>query len=157
MLIPLRGKKGANKFAKVSPKDYERLSRSKWYVDDNGYAVRESKQGRVFMHRDVHGETAEGMVVDHVNRDRLDNRRENLRVMTYVENANNRTDNRHLTAFGETQTIAEWSRDPRCEVSYEVLRGRIRRGFKSEHAILAAGEEDEVWLLAFAEQEEGAV
>jgi hypothetical protein len=145
MLIPLRGKKGLGKYAKVSPQDFERLSRSKWYVDENGYACRERRglgKGREYMHRAVLGETAEDLVVDHINKDRLDNQRTNLRVLTAVENANNRVDNVQVEAFGELQTIAEWSRDERCEVSYEVLRGRLRRGAEPELAILAAAKLD---------------
>lgn len=32
------------------------------------------------------------------------------------------------TAFAETKSLVEWSRDARCIVSYNTLRGRLGRG-----------------------------
>ena len=62
--------------------------------------------------------------------DRIDNdgpySPENCRVTTSIVNANNKSNNVKLTAFGETKTIAEWSRDPRCAVSYPTLCSRAR-------------------------------
>jgi hypothetical protein len=92
------------------------------------------------MHRyimDVHDPE---MIVDHKDRNRLNNTRENLRVINYLQNANNRTDNVFVECFGESKTIAEWSRDYRCEVNYETLRGRIRKGVEPWAAILAPSE-----------------
>ncbi len=62
-----------------------------WWLSENGYAVtdvggRKDKR-RVYLHRLLMGEP-EGQV-DHVNRDRLDNRRANLRVATHAENCRN--------------------------------------------------------------------
>lgn len=40
-----------------------------------------------------------------------------------------------VTAFGETRSPSEWVSDPRCSVSADVLRGRLRRGVPPEDAI----------------------
>jgi hypothetical protein len=41
-----------------------------------------------------------------------------------------------ITAFGETKSIAQWSRDPRCAVSKAALGLRIqRRGWDPERAL----------------------
>jgi hypothetical protein len=40
-----------------------------------------------------------------------------------------------ITAFGETRSAYAWSRDRRCNVSYEVLRRRLHGGWDAEHAI----------------------
>jgi hypothetical protein len=50
---------------------------------------------------------------------------ENCRWVTVLEQANNRSNNRRESAFGETKTVAEWARDERCAVSYNVLSNRI--------------------------------
>jgi hypothetical protein len=60
--------------------------------------------------------------------------------MTPTENANNRITNVVIEAFGESFTISEWSRDPRCGVSYDTLQKRIYRGYPPEVAILALEE-----------------
>lgn len=44
---------------------------------------------------------------------------------TQIDVANNRPKNRRETAWGETKTVAEWARDKRCIVSYEVLLDRL--------------------------------
>lgn len=129
-----------NRFATVSPEDYPLVARYSWYYRD-GYALAKINKKEIRMHRLIMGTTDPDIVVDHINRDRLDNRRENLRELTALENANNRVDNHEVSCFGEAKTIAEWSRDERCLVSYEILRGRLRRGCEVWAAILAPHEE----------------
>lgn len=64
-----------------------------WWLSSNGYAVtdfggRENKR-RVYLHRLILGEP-EGQV-DHKNRDRLDNRRDNLRLASVEQNNHNKS------------------------------------------------------------------
>ena len=82
-------------FAIVDPEEYEALSRYKWWAQlgkHNGtfYAVRNEKRGRVmvrvWMHRVIMG-AAEGLFVDHINHNGLDNRKANLRLATAAQNA----------------------------------------------------------------------
>jgi len=86
------------KVAVVDAVDYAELARYKWCASSPGwgvwYAVRgegmpNGKRRTVYMHREVLG-AAPGEQVDHVNLDGLDNRRENLRSATGVENSRNR-------------------------------------------------------------------
>lgn len=51
----------------------------------------------------------------------------NCRWVTSQVNGNNRRNNVHLTAFGETKTMAEWGRDPRCAVTIGTLKQRITK------------------------------
>ena len=79
------------KYATVDDADYEALSRFKWYFN-NGYARRNKKPrgvGLLHMHR-VIANTPNGMFTDHINGNKLDNRRENLRVCTHSLNKANR-------------------------------------------------------------------
>jgi hypothetical protein len=83
----------AGECAVVSAEDRE-LSRYRWSKDSHGYARRRTKGGgTIRLHRDLlglpHG-APDGLVVDHINGDRLDNRRENLRVCEQHENSQNR-------------------------------------------------------------------
>lgn len=63
-----------------------------WVLNSNGYAWRSIMGGRrhVYLHREVLGlERGDGRQADHINRDRLDNRRSNLRVVTPGQNRQN--------------------------------------------------------------------
>lgn len=81
-------------FAIVDSEDYKWLNQFKWCFN-NGYAVRHVrlsprvKQTRLMMHRVIMN-APEGMEVDHVNSNRLDNRRNNLRICSPIQNSFNR-------------------------------------------------------------------
>jgi hypothetical protein len=79
---------GDSHIALVSPEDYERLAKYRWRLSAQGYPVRAGTKNER-MHRVVLGENPPGRVPDHINRCRLDNRRENLRFVTLAENARN--------------------------------------------------------------------
>ena len=84
----------------VDDEDFERVSQFKWYAHVCGrgtkvYAVRNirenGKQVNYRMHRFVLGLPArslDGLVVDHLNGDGLDNRKANLEIITQTENMN---------------------------------------------------------------------
>ena len=77
--IPL--KRGSH--ALIDVDDFERVTALRWRVTPNGYAL---ASNGLLMHRLVAG-TPLGSFTDHINRDRLDNRRKNLRICTSTENA----------------------------------------------------------------------
>lgn len=81
--------------ASVDDSDYEWLAVHKWFANPQGYALRSDYRGRpgrsanLFMHRVITGCPA-GFFVDHIDGDRLNNSRANLRVVSRAENALNR-------------------------------------------------------------------
>lgn len=82
------------KHALVSPEDYDKLAKHSWYCGHRGYAMRSKNMSNdrrktVSMHREILGAGAD-QEVDHINRNRLDNRRENLRVLGHSANLHNR-------------------------------------------------------------------
>lgn len=70
-------------YAVIDESDYELVSRYKWY-EDHGYARTSSNGKKIYMHRLVMGSPSSQ--VDHINRDRLDNRKANLRVCSDLQN-----------------------------------------------------------------------
>jgi len=81
---------------KVDDEDYERLSIHKWYALEGVkrfYAARnvpcDGGQKRIFMHREIMN-TPKGVQVDHKNGNDLDNRKDNLRNCSRVENNRNK-------------------------------------------------------------------
>ena len=91
--IQLAGKKGLGKRTLVDDSTLKQYGHLTWHLSDTGYAVRRNKSegGTVRLHRLV-VDAPEGMVVDHLNGDKLDNRASNLRVCTQAENTRNRKD-----------------------------------------------------------------
>ena len=68
--------------------DYEKIRNYRWYKDKDGY-IYTTKNGVNRLHRFLI-DCPEGMVIDHINRNPLDNRKVNLRVCTIQENIWNR-------------------------------------------------------------------
>jgi len=81
--IELCGKYGQGKHAIVDDDDYDFLNQFKWCVDSNGY-IRKA----TWMHREVN-RTPVGMDTDHINGNKLDNRKCNLRSCTHGQNVSN--------------------------------------------------------------------
>ncbi len=75
-------------FMLVSERDYPIISKYRWYLKD-GYVVTSIAGKRVKMHTMVRGAASDGFETDHINRNRLDNRYENLRLITRQQNAKN--------------------------------------------------------------------
>lgn len=76
------------RYAIVDCADYKHLSSFKWYLFDAGpnlYAVRTHRRRNIFMHRYLLKPRL-GLIVDHINRNGLDNRRSNLRIVTNRQN-----------------------------------------------------------------------
>lgn len=89
--IPLVAKDGEVRgWTTVDGRDAD-VRRRRWCLYA-GYAGRWSPEGNVYLHREIMGlSRGDGLEVDHVNGDRLDNRRANLRVCTHAENHQNKT------------------------------------------------------------------
>jgi len=81
------------KFAIVDDEDFDYLNQWKWYFC-NGYAMRNrlkvggKARGLIRMHRLIN-KTPEGLFTDHINRDKLDDRRVNLRTVNKSVNEHN--------------------------------------------------------------------
>lgn len=77
-------------YALVDDADYERLCAYRWYTNGRGYVQRDDGKTTAYMHRIVM-ECPDGLEVDHINGDRADNRRANLRLCTRAQNTSYRT------------------------------------------------------------------
>lgn len=69
----------------VSESDYDRVAAHSWHYHPDGYAEGLIDGQHMRMHRFI-TDAPEGMDVDHLNNDGLDNRRQNLRVCTRSQN-----------------------------------------------------------------------
>lgn len=83
--------------ALVDDEDYDSLMRWKWTAKESKHTVyayrkyrKDGKQYTITMHRQIMGNPF-GAEVDHIDRDGLNNQRENLRIATHRQNAYNAT------------------------------------------------------------------
>lgn len=86
--VPLRNKKGeVHAIALIDDVDAAKVFRYSWCLALNGYPMANVQGKRICLHRFLVG--VPGMQVDHINRNKLDCRRENLRIVTDRENKQN--------------------------------------------------------------------
>ena len=79
-----------DRVALVDKDDFAWLNKWKWSCSSHGYACRGTtkagnKRNIFYMHREIM-KAPEGMDIDHINGNRLDNRRDNLRICSRSEN-----------------------------------------------------------------------
>lgn len=81
------------KYALVDDEDYNWLNQWSWWVEKKGYAVRKESWGgrrhRLYLHRELL-RVGPHQIIDHINGNRLDNRRVNLRIVSPTINSRNR-------------------------------------------------------------------
>lgn len=88
--IPLKGIYGIDKEVIVDDDDYEFLFSQSLYADKRGYVYIKIKRDKFLLHRfilGIHGKVEP--MIDHKNRNRLDNRKSNLRECTNSQNQAN--------------------------------------------------------------------
>jgi hypothetical protein len=88
--IPLTG---TDKCAIIDDDDFLRVSKNRWQLSDNGYARRTIKVKGVYkgllLHRFILGITDRKIWTDHINQNKLDCRKSNLRACTASQNKQN--------------------------------------------------------------------
>lgn len=72
----------------VDDADYDEISKYRWYIHPRGYALAQIDGKTVLMHRLIM-QPPEDMQIDHIDRDKTNNQRINLRIVTKSVNAQN--------------------------------------------------------------------
>lgn len=122
------------KVAFVDDADFPSLNCHKWYAlkHRSGYyavrAIRSQKRQLIHMHRVIMN-APDGLKVDHINRDGLDNRRSNLRLCTHSENDWNQGLHRNNTSGFRGVTIERRADRKRYLAKIKVHNRRIYLGF----------------------------
>jgi len=86
--IPLTGQAGEGKFMLLDSADVHHFEGRGLFFGSHGYAVISRKKIHLLAHRVILG-AQKSQVIDHINGNRLDNRRVNLRFCTTAQNAAN--------------------------------------------------------------------
>lgn len=148
MEIPLRNRRReVVGVALIDDDDYPLVAPHSWYLNRDGYA-RTTIGGRgglrITMHRLILGfSRGDGNQTDHVNRDRLDNRRENLRPATHALNHQNKPANRGSSSQfrGVSREGGKWRAVVRLNgknhhlgfYEDEVEAARVASAWRAEH------------------------
>ncbi len=119
--------------ALVDDEDYERLSRVRW-CQKLGYAQGSLDGKSISMHAAIL-DCPPGLERDHINHNRLDNRRCNLRLVTHAENCRNmRKRKRTSSSF--------WGVTKRKYCRINKWMAKLRIGKRSVHIGVFATEEE---------------
>jgi len=118
------GKSG--KYALVDDCDYPYVSMFNWYCDYRGYAQRakifDGKTKRIYLHRFIwylhNGVPKEGYMIDHIDRNPLNDSLSNLRLATPQQNMMNRSKHKNNTS-GFSGICKLVKRDNRRKTIYE--------------------------------------
>lgn len=82
----------------VDADDYETLNQFRWFKSSMGYAYRQGwhpgprtseNHWQIFLHREIN-KTPDSAFTDHINGNKLDNRKSNLRTVNKAQNSTNR-------------------------------------------------------------------
>lgn len=108
--IPLSGKRGKGLCTLVDGDyDGEYFAGFTWYVNPSGYVVRtnDKHNGYLFLHQEV-ARAPKGLVTDHINRNKLDNRSCNLRWATPAQNGANSKMRHHMNPYRGVVQSRQW-------------------------------------------------
>lgn len=76
-----------DKVVLIDTEDLDKIKNNIWHINNHGYACYKRKS-TVMLHSVVFTKI-KGMDIDHINKNSLDNRKSNLRVVTHQENMRN--------------------------------------------------------------------
>lgn len=145
----------------VDDKDYEYLNQWKWNTGLWGYPFRMAENGTkdgkrcrkiIKMHRVVIN-AQKGQEVDHIDGNKLDNRKQNLRFVTKQQNIRNRgvTKRNKYGYKGVTRTTDKRYKSPWKMTTHDPIGQQIVLYFKTaEDALKKYDEYNELWFGEYA-------
>lgn len=106
-----------NKEILVDDNLWHNFNKQCWYITESGYIKKAIDDTTISMHHIVIGKPPKNMVVDHINHNRLDNRKENLRIVNQNINAHNREKSKSASSkyIGVSKNKDHWEVHIRCQ------------------------------------------
>lgn len=97
--------------ALIDDADVAAVNQFKWLLS-HGYARRFFRENGILKSVYLHNflmSPPKGLEVDHVNRNKLDNRRENLRLVTHAQNCRNKRPSQHRGVYPSYRALGRWT------------------------------------------------
>jgi aspartate carbamoyltransferase regulatory subunit len=108
--IPLRNNKGVIvEYALVDEDDFEKVNKYKWCLS-SGYAVGTVDKKSILLHHFVFKKPENGNVIDHINQDKLNNDKLNLREVSRSMNGHNVKKNTNIELSSKYKGVS-WSKN----------------------------------------------
>jgi transcription elongation factor Elf1 len=135
--------------ALISLDKIHKVKNYKWYLMSTGYVGSKSRDNAILLHRLI-TEAEEETIIDHINRNRLDCRNDNLRECTKSENAMNSS----LSKSNTSGVTGVWysKRDEKwiAEISANGKKYRLGRSKNIEEAIKLRKDAEKKYFGDFA-------
>jgi hypothetical protein len=137
--------------------DYDKIKEYYWFEEANGYIIsprRDNYKIKIRLHRLIMNMQNLKLEVDHINRNKLDNRKENLRICTHSENSYNKniTENNNSGFIG-----VYWSKKDKSwysQISYNKKHIHLGYTKTKEQAIINRLQAELKYFGEFAPQKE---
>lgn len=123
-----------NKEFKIDKEDFEKIKNNAWRESPYGYIISSCKSQNIYMHRIIM-DCPDNYEVDHINHNKMDNRKSNLRVCSHQQNNYNKVISKYNTSG---HTGVQW------EKRFNRWRSRISVNGKDIHLGLFKEYEDAV-------------
>lgn len=113
----------------IDAEDYEKVaSFGKWYRNDSGYAVKKTRRNGANVSIRMHiliNNTPKGLHTDHINGNRLDNRKSNLRSVSAAINAWNRHVDKDHHIYSDLPKGVSYDKSRNQYVATRIIRRRF--------------------------------
>lgn len=118
----------------IDAEDIKKVESEYWHEDKAGYVI--SKKANLRLHRFLLGVTDSNIIVDHINRNRLDNRKRNLCIVSPFQNSANHS----RLSSNKTGFVGVYysNHNGKYEVKVGYGRQRIRLGSSKDDMIRLA-------------------
>lgn len=116
-------------YATIDDDDYDKvIAFGKWYENDGGYAVKKTKVAgknvSIRMHALIN-DTPKGWHTDHINGNRLDNTKANLRTVTAQANAWNRHKDKEHRVYNHLPKGMSFDKSRNQYIATKTIRKRF--------------------------------
>lgn len=101
--------------------DFDKVSGHTWCIDT--YPATKIKGERLRLHEFIMGKAPKGLEWDHIDKDKLNNKRDNLRLVQHIVNTWNQ--NKKYTNTSGVSGVS-WQKDRERWYSYITVRGKMK-------------------------------
>jgi hypothetical protein len=117
--IPLRNKyKIIVEYSIIDKDDYEKVMKNKWHLSHFGYAVGTVSGKEIRLHHHIFRKPTDKNIIDHIDQDKLNNCKSNLREINKSENCHNVSKNNNIITHSKYKGVTFSANKYRASITY---------------------------------------